>query len=257
MDEDARMKELDYTGLRSLQFVAGLRDPSLREVRLRMLHRLDTHSEKMPLTSEDLVTECENITALKMGSTAMGECQDIRAVQNRKAKCYSCGGPHYRSTYPLLPSKTDFLLDSPDITLISRRTWKRLGSPDLEPRALPLKTAVHDREHNTRKWVVLRHQKREFARIGVVYPAFPADQQLKEKYHCTLVAEGKSKRAELKMKLKTDLKKQFAEIFKCELGRCTKTKAKLVLKDDAIPVFKKKPPVPHASVTDLDKEIDR
>ncbi|KHJ86733.1 hypothetical protein OESDEN_13508 [Oesophagostomum dentatum] len=76
--------------------------------------------------------------------------------------------------------------------------------------------------------------------IGVMCPAFsvPAAGQ---KYNCRLVAEGGSKR----------------EVFKCKLGRCTKTKAKLVLRDNAIPVFKKKCPVPYASVTDLDKEIDQ
>ncbi|KHJ98379.1 hypothetical protein OESDEN_01647 [Oesophagostomum dentatum] len=84
MDEDARLKDLDYTGLKTLQFVAGLQDPSLREVRLRMLHRLDTHSEDLPLTIEDLVAECENITALKMDSTGMEQCQDIHAVQKKK-----------------------------------------------------------------------------------------------------------------------------------------------------------------------------
>ncbi|KAK6763956.1 hypothetical protein RB195_024333 [Necator americanus] len=46
MDEDARLKKLDYTALKTLQFVAGLQNPSLREVRLRMLRRLDTHTEK-------------------------------------------------------------------------------------------------------------------------------------------------------------------------------------------------------------------
>ncbi|KHJ79690.1 hypothetical protein OESDEN_20656, partial [Oesophagostomum dentatum] len=46
-------------------------------------------------------------------------------------------------------------------------------------------------------------------------------------------------------------------VFKCEPGRCTKTKAMLVLKDNAIPIFKKKRLVPYASVPDLDKEIDR
>ncbi|KAK6761757.1 hypothetical protein RB195_022729 [Necator americanus] len=40
MDEDARLKELDYIALKTLQFVTGLQDPSLREVRLRMLSRL-------------------------------------------------------------------------------------------------------------------------------------------------------------------------------------------------------------------------
>ncbi|KAK6762212.1 hypothetical protein RB195_023067 [Necator americanus] len=39
-DEDARLKELDYTALKTLQLVAELQDRSLREVRHRMLRRL-------------------------------------------------------------------------------------------------------------------------------------------------------------------------------------------------------------------------
>ncbi|KAK6762016.1 hypothetical protein RB195_022926 [Necator americanus] len=73
MDEEARLKELDYTALKTLQFVAGLQDPSLCEVRLRMLRRLDTHTEESPLTIEHLVAECENFTALKMDNTDMEE----------------------------------------------------------------------------------------------------------------------------------------------------------------------------------------
>ncbi|KAK6764580.1 hypothetical protein RB195_024779 [Necator americanus] len=54
-----------------------------------------------------------------------------------------------------------------------------------------------------------------------------------------------------------DLKKQYAEVFKCGLGKCVKNEAKLLLRDNALPVFKKKRPVPFASVPDLDAEIDR
>ena len=122
-----------------------------------------------------------------MDSTGMEEGQDIHAVQKKTVKCYNCGGPHYRSTCPLLSSNTgqkmrqksrrkrshrrernqckkvvsfaaenartyldvkiggrslNFLLDTgADITLISRPTWKRLGSPTLEPCVMPVKTA--------------------------------------------------------------------------------------------------------------------
>ncbi|KAK6764772.1 hypothetical protein RB195_024918 [Necator americanus] len=106
MDEDARLKELDYTALKTLQFVAGLQDPSLREVRLRMLRRLDTHTEDAPLTVEDLVADCENFTALKMDNTDMEGSHDIHVVQKKNVKCFNCGGPHYRSTCPLLSSST-------------------------------------------------------------------------------------------------------------------------------------------------------
>ncbi|KAK6761498.1 hypothetical protein RB195_022534 [Necator americanus] len=91
VDEDARLKELDYTALKTLQFVAGIQDPSLREVRLRMIRRLDTHTEDTPLTIEDLVAKCENFTALKMDNTDMEGSHDVHVVQKKKVKCFNCG----------------------------------------------------------------------------------------------------------------------------------------------------------------------
>ncbi|KAK6014818.1 hypothetical protein OSTOST_19790 [Ostertagia ostertagi] len=105
MDEEASLKEMDYTALKTLQFVAGLQDPSLREVRLRMLRRLDTQAEDAPLTIEDLVAECENFTALKMDNANMGTSHDVHAVQKKKVKCFKCGGPHYRNVCPLLANQ--------------------------------------------------------------------------------------------------------------------------------------------------------
>ncbi|PIO68609.1 reverse transcriptase, partial [Teladorsagia circumcincta] len=53
------------------------------------------------------------------------------------------------------------------------------------------------------------------------------------------------------------LKKKFATVFKPGLGHCTKSKAKLVLKPDAKPVFQKARPVPYAAVQKISTEIDR
>ncbi|KAK6032868.1 tRNA ligase class I, partial [Ostertagia ostertagi] len=91
--------------LTSDYFVAGLQDPSLREVRLRMLRRLDTQAEDAALTIEDLVAECENFTALKMDNANMGTSHDVHAVQKKKVKCFKCGGPHYRNVCPLLANQ--------------------------------------------------------------------------------------------------------------------------------------------------------
>ncbi|KAK6741906.1 hypothetical protein RB195_009650 [Necator americanus] len=63
----------------------------------------------------------------------------------------------------------------------------------------------------------------------------PAYKELKDKYHCRMVTKEEANREEII----ADLKKQYAEVFKCGLGRCVKTKAKLLLKDNAVPVFKK------------------
>ncbi|WKY01680.1 hypothetical protein Q1695_015579 [Nippostrongylus brasiliensis] len=54
-------------------------------------------------------------------------------------------------------------------------------------------------------------------------------------------------------KLKTD----FADVFQPGLGRCTMTKATLMLKANTQPVFKRKRPVPYATIEALNSEIDR
>ncbi|KHJ99352.1 hypothetical protein OESDEN_00664 [Oesophagostomum dentatum] len=98
-----------------------------------------------------------------------------------------------------------------------------------------LRQGPHNGGDNSREGNVLLHREHQFARIRLMHPAI-AYKELKEKYHCQT--------------------NQFAEVFKCELGRCTKTKAKLMLRDNTKPVFKKNP-VPYASVPELDEEIDR
>ncbi|KAK6750393.1 hypothetical protein RB195_002394 [Necator americanus] len=80
----------------------------------------------------------------------------------------------------------------------------------------------------------------------------PVYKELKNKYNCRMVTKEEANREEII----ADLRKQQGEVFKCGLGRCVKTKAKLLLRDNAVPVFKKKRPVPIASVPDLDAEID-
>ncbi|KAL6731503.1 hypothetical protein Aduo_002362 [Ancylostoma duodenale] len=81
----------------------------------------------------------------------------------------------------------------------------------------------------------------------------PAYKELRDEYHCRMVIQEEANRADAI----ADLKKQYAEVFKCGIGRCTKTKTKLLLRNNAVPVFKRKRLIPYASVPDLDAEIDR
>ncbi|VDM65255.1 unnamed protein product [Strongylus vulgaris] len=71
----------------------------------------------------------------------------------------------------------------------------------------------------------------------------PAYKKLKNKYHC----RKETREEEFRAEVVAYLKKQYAEVFKCGLGKRTKSKAKLSLKEQAIPVFKKKRPVPYAT----------
>ncbi|KAK6745963.1 hypothetical protein RB195_012210 [Necator americanus] len=249
-----------------------------------MLRRLDTHTEDAPLTIEDLVADCENFTALKMDNTDMEGSHDIHVVQKKNVKCFNCGGPHYRSTCPLLSSSTGQKMrqkprrrsnrrkksQCADITLVSSRTWKKLGSPPLEPCSMPVKTADGspmkiDGRFSTDFFVGDRTTGKNILGNGTCYVTegtnllglerciqIPAYKELKDKYHCRMTKEEANRE-----EIIVDLKKQYAEVFKCGLGRCVKTKAKLLLRDNVVPVFKKKRPVPYASVPDLDADVDR
>ena len=58
--------------------------------------------------------------------------------------------------------------------------------------------------------------------------------------------------------LKKELKQRFPQFFFSDgLGKCSKLKAKLKVKDGAQPVFKKKRNVPFATLEQINKELDR
>ena len=58
-------------------------------------------------------------------------------------------------------------------------------------------------------------------------------------------------------KLKKELKVKFPEIFSEGLGFFSKVKAKFEVKENVIPVFRPKRPVPRGSVEIIDKELGR
>ena len=57
--------------------------------------------------------------------------------------------------------------------------------------------------------------------------------------------------------LKKELKQRFPQVLSVGLGKCSKLKAKLKVKDGAQLVFKKKQNVPFAALEQINKELDR
>ena len=57
--------------------------------------------------------------------------------------------------------------------------------------------------------------------------------------------------------LKDELKARFPEVFSAGLGKCTKAIVRFELKENALPVFKKKRNVPFAAIERIDEELDR
>ena len=58
-------------------------------------------------------------------------------------------------------------------------------------------------------------------------------------------------------KLKKELKIKFPEIFSEGFGFCSKVKAKFEVKENVIPVFQLKRPVPYVLVEIIDKELGK
>ena len=57
--------------------------------------------------------------------------------------------------------------------------------------------------------------------------------------------------------IKEEIKKSFPEVFSEGLGRFTKMTAKVKLKKNAQPVFRKKRSIPFAAIDKIDKELER
>ncbi|PIO74864.1 integrase core domain protein [Teladorsagia circumcincta] len=159
-----------------------------------------------------------------------------------------------------------------DVTIISRPTWMQLGSPRLQKTSDVFKGAnglplpIHGRFNAA--FVVVDNQGKAHPGQGVCYVSDDNDllgitwiEQIQD-FNSVLKRFNIQKVQTLNYDAIRDktivkLKHHFADVFKPELGCCTKAKATLYLKPDAYPVFIKKRPVPYASVPLLDAEIDR
>ncbi|EPB69463.1 reverse transcriptase [Ancylostoma ceylanicum] len=169
---------------------------------------------------------------------------------------------------------TQLLLDTgAEITIVSESKWKLFGKPHLQKtdvtgfaaNGTPLKI----RGCFNAEFAVNSSGGRCFGR-GTCFVTeddcnvlgMPWIRQLPDLYkairkyqiHRTILVDHV---ATLQDTIVNKLKTKFANVFKPGLGRCMTTKATLMLRPDARPVFRRKRPVPYANVVALDNEIDR
>ena len=166
----------------------------------------------------------------------------------------------------ILGKKIRLQLDSgSDLTILDLKTWKKLGKPTL------LRTTKIARSVTGKKIkfegefvanVTLNNETKKL-RIFVLKNTtnlFGSDAiqqfELWNSPISTFCQKVEFSTADSEKLLK-DLKIKYPEIFSGGLGRCTKMTAKLELKSDSQPVFKKKRNVPFASINQIDKELDR
>ena len=159
-----------------------------------------------------------------------------------------------------------------EVTLISRPTWISIGRPHLTAASANLSAAngqplsTNGKFHTN--FAVKNKSGNIFHGRGVVYVTesndlmgmpwinqLPDFKELFENY-AIMEIRAFNTNAE-RIAITERLKHKYADVFKPELGLCTKISASLQLKPDAQPVFKKKRPVPHAAFEQLNNEISR
>ncbi|XP_055590370.1 uncharacterized protein K02A2.6-like [Uranotaenia lowii] len=150
-----------------------------------------------------------------------------------------------------------------DITVLSKRSWEKLGSPPLLPTGTQAKTASGNSLNiigqlqcsitlgNTTKsglCYVTNHQHLNL--FGLDWIEMFELWSLPLSTICNQVQTNQATSIQ-------HYKAAFPNVFNNTLGHCKKTKVQLFLKPDARPVFKPKRPVPFTSVAKVDAEIDR
>ncbi|EFP09026.1 hypothetical protein CRE_22508 [Caenorhabditis remanei] len=161
-----------------------------------------------------------------------------------------------------------------DVTLISIEDWKKLGKPALDKPSITIKSANHQpitvKGSFTCDFIINGNSASGSAHVAETGTLLGIDWISKDpelwklllgsrQVSSTVATVGSAcdylddKRA----KLKDDLMNQCSEIFQPGLGKCTKTKASILLKPGAQPVFRKARPVPYAALPTITEELDR
>lgn len=153
-----------------------------------------------------------------------------------------------------------------DITLLSKGSWVKLGSPKLEP--VPHKIVCA----NGSALDVLGRTKVSFELKGVEYVdyAYVSNREnnllgMSWVSHSpemrdaldVLVTEVVEVNQEEASRVELALKQAYPEVFTEGLGLCCKEDAKFRVNETAVPVFKRARPVPYGSLQAVEQELNR
>ena len=159
-----------------------------------------------------------------------------------------------------------------DVTLISREKWISLGQPGLSATDLLLRAANQKRIECIGSFVgKVKVDGNEFEATCYVvnHPInlLGCDwlSKCKELWkHLSASVEicetSLFKQGSISLEggeLARKLERTFPDVFRKGLGKCTKAKANLILRDGVTPIFRRSRPVPYGTLTKLEKELDR
>ncbi|XP_055523196.1 uncharacterized protein K02A2.6-like [Wyeomyia smithii] len=148
-----------------------------------------------------------------------------------------------------------------DITVISRNTWRKVGSPALVPATVNAKAASGDVipmdgefcasmtvAGSTRK-AVIRVSQLQLNLLGSdMFDSFQLG---------SVPIDSICNQISAALPSVSILKSKFPAVFSDTPGLCTKVKVKFTLKADYTPVFRLKRPVAYAMCAIVDEELDR
>ena len=169
-------------------------------------------------------------------------------------------------TVNILNKKVDLQLDSgSDLSIINIQTWKRLKKPTMHKtnksaRAVTGNKIIFEGEltlpvtlnGTTKKVRIFVHKTSENLFGTDWMEQFKLWDQPINKF-CRKVENSPTGA----QRLKDELKEKFPEVFSSGLGRCTKAIARFQLKENALPVFKKKRNILFVATENINKELDR
>ncbi|PIO70934.1 hypothetical protein TELCIR_07185 [Teladorsagia circumcincta] len=293
LDEDEKITVDDlvkeYHAWRSVKddsrIVEAANAPEIRTVQKRKRHRLPPQTKpRLPPSPCPICQQQHWKKDCPQNRNATSAAQESRTAPRRRTKQLSPRTWYQRAIgrsgdvqkyleVHINGHPTRLQLDTgADVTIISRPTWMQLGSPRLQKTSDVFKGAngqplpIHG--SFDADFVVVDNQGKAHPGQGVCYVSDDNDllgitwiEQISD-FNSVLRRFNVQKVQTLNYDAVRDqtiakLKHHFTDVFKPELGCCTKAKATLYLKPDAHPVFIKKRPVPYASVPLLDAEIDR
>jgi len=154
------------------------------------------------------------------------------------------------------------------LTLINDSLWKALGSPSLKPTSVQLRSYTGQPllVKGTCELSACLYDKSFLMHVHVIEcsgpPLLGRDMILKSSLDLASFVNFCEKTVNpgsdtCAVSLINSCIAEFSELFQPELGHCTKTKAKLCLKNDAVPKFFKPRPVPFARMQAVKDELQR
>ncbi|KFD46887.1 hypothetical protein M514_12245 [Trichuris suis] len=154
-----------------------------------------------------------------------------------------------------------------DFTLVSHRTWEVMGRPVLLETSMEMVDASNHVMQLAGYFECQMSLNNRYGRgrcfvttqgtLNLLGLDWIEKLQLWNMSSCGAALHGNLGLEHEPKNLKVDIHSLYPKVYNAELGHCTRFKASLNLRPDAQPIFKRNRPVPYATRTLVEQELDR